>query len=48
MHDCTSEKMTGSGRYYPLPGDVQEINNWERAVNILLENADIDCGRIQF
>ena len=35
-------QMTGSGRYYLLLDEVQEIEGWEKAVNSLLENADTD------
>ncbi len=35
-------RMTDKGRYYLLLDEVQEISNWEKAVNSLLENADTD------
>ncbi len=42
MYNTIKEKMTGSGRYYLLLDEVQEIDGWEKAVNSLLENADTD------
>ncbi len=42
MYHDIQEKMTGSGRYYLLLDEVQEIAGWEKAVNSLLENADTD------
>jgi len=42
MYHGIREKMTGSGRYYLLLDEVQEITGWEKAVNSLLENADTD------
>lgn len=35
-------RMTGGGRYYLLLDEVQEIADWEKAVNSLLEQADTD------
>lgn len=42
MYKAIRERMTGSGRYYLLLDEVQEITGWEKAVNSLLENADTD------
>lgn len=42
MYQEIKEKMTGSGRYYLLLDEVQEINGWEKAVNSLLEDGDTD------
>ncbi|MCM1062123.1 MAG: ATP-binding protein [Eubacterium sp.] len=42
MYNIIKAKMTGSGRYYLLLDEVQEIKGWEKAVNSLLENADTD------
>lgn len=42
MYNSLKVKMTDSGRYYLLLDEVQEIENWEKAVNSLLENADTD------
>ena len=42
MYNGIKEHMTGEGRYYLLLDEVQEINGWEKAVNSLLENANID------
>ena len=42
MYNGIKEHMTGEGRYYLLLDEVQEINSWEKAVNSLLENANID------
>ncbi len=42
MYHGIKVQMTGSGRYYLLLDEVQEIEGWEKAVNSLLENADTD------
>lgn len=42
MYQELKEKMPSGGRYYLLLDEVQEIDNWEKAVNSLLENADVD------
>ena len=42
MHRAIKEQMTEDGRYYLLLDEVQEIDNWEKAVNSLLENANTD------
>lgn len=42
MYRSIKEQMTGSGRYYLLLDEVQEIDGWEKAVNSLLENMDAD------
>lgn len=43
MYRAIKEKITDSGkRYYILLDEVQEINDWEKAVNSLLENANTD------
>lgn len=35
-------KMTDDNRYYLLLDEVQEVEDWERAVNSLLESANVD------
>ena len=42
MYHIIREKMTDEKRYYLLLDEVQEISNWEKAVNSLLEHADTD------
>ncbi|RKI29189.1 ATP-binding protein [bacterium 1xD8-6] len=42
MYNSIKEKMACGGRYYLLLDEVQEITNWEKAVNSLLENFDTD------
>lgn len=42
MYSAIKLRMTGSGRYYLLLDEVQEITGWEKAINSLLENADTD------
>ena len=42
MYNSIMEKMACGGRYYLLLDEVQEITNWEKAVNSLLENFDTD------
>lgn len=42
MYQELKGKMPSGGRYYLLLDEVQEIDNWEKAVNSLLENADVD------
>ena len=42
MYQGIKEQMTDDGRYYLLLDEVQEIDNWEKAVNSLLENANAD------
>ena len=42
MYDGIKGQMTGEGRYYLLLDEVQEIEDWEKAVNSLLENANTD------
>ena len=42
MYNGIKEQMTGNGRYYLLLDEVQEIDDWEKAVNSLLENTDVD------
>ena len=40
MYHGIKEKMVDGGRYYLLLDEVQEITDWEKAVNSLLENAN--------
>lgn len=42
MYNDIKRDMTGSGRYYLLLDEVQEIYGWEKAVNSLLEDFDVD------
>ena len=42
MYNDIKKDMTGSGRYYLLLDEVQEVDGWEKAVNSLLEDADVD------
>ena len=42
MYQGIKEQMTDDGRYYLLLDEVQEIDDWEKAVNSLLENANTD------
>lgn len=42
MYHGIREKMTDSGRYYLLLDEVQEVDGWEKAVNSLLENTNVD------
>lgn len=42
MYNGIKEKMTDGERYYLLLDEVQEIKDWEKAVNALLENSNTD------
>ena len=42
MYNNIKRDMTESGRYYLLLDEVQEIDGWEKAVNSLLEDSDVD------
>lgn len=42
MYNDIKRNMTESGRYYLLLDEVQEIDGWEKAVNSLLEDSDVD------
>ncbi len=42
MYSAIKEKMTDGERYYILLDEIQEIDDWEKAVNSLLENANTD------
>lgn len=42
VYNGIKEYMTDGGRYYLLLDEVQEINGWEKAVNSLLEDMDVD------
>ncbi len=42
MYNDIKKEMTDGGRYYLLLDEVQEIDGWEKAVNSLLEDADVD------
>lgn len=42
MHDELLAAMEGKGRCYLLLDEIQEVTGWERAINSLLENSDVD------
>lgn len=42
MHDDLSDSINGKGRCYLFLDGLQEIDGWEKAVNSLLENQDVD------
>lgn len=42
MDKIIKEKMKDEDRYYLLLDEVQEIQGWEKTVNSLLENANVD------
>lgn len=42
MYQGIKSRMADGGRYYLLLDEVQEIDDWEKAVNSLLEDADTD------
>lgn len=42
MYNGIKQKMTDNRHYYLLLDEVQEIDGWEKAVNSLLENANVD------
>ncbi len=42
MYQGIKEKITDKGRHYLLLDEVQEITDWEKAINSLLEDCDTD------
>lgn len=42
MYLDIKERITDNGYYYLLLDEVQEVENWEKAINSLLENANTD------
>ena len=42
MHDELLAAIEGKGRCYLLLDEIQEVTGWERAINSLLENSDVD------
>ena len=42
MYRGIKSRMADGGRYYLLLDEVQEVEDWEKAVNSLLEDADTD------
>ena len=42
MYEELTAAMEGKGHCYLLLDEIQEIKNWEKAVNSLLENTDAD------
>ena len=42
MYNGIKEKMNDGERYYLLLDEVQEIKDWEKAINSLLENSNTD------
>ena len=42
LYDDIKKRMIDDNRYYLLLDEVQEITNWEKAINSLLENTNAD------
>lgn len=42
MYDDLKKEITGKGRCYLFLDELQEINGWEKVVNNILENEDVD------
>lgn len=42
MYNEIKQEIGGNGKYYLLLDEVQEVEEWERAVNSLLEGFDVD------
>ena len=42
MYDELKAQIHGKGRCYLLLDEIQEVKGWEKAVNSLLEGADVD------
>ena len=42
MYDELVAAIAGKGRCYLLLDELQEVEGWERAMNSLLEGADVD------
>ncbi len=42
MYNDIKKELRGGGKYYLLLDEVQEVDEWERAVNSLLEDFDVD------
>ena len=42
MHDELLAAIEGKGRCYMLLDEIQEVTGWERAINSLLENSNVD------
>lgn len=42
MFDEIKSQMSGQGKYYLLLDEVQEVTGWEKAVNTLLEDMNVD------
>lgn len=42
MYKSIKSKITDSNRYYILLDEVQEVDNWEKAINTLLEDSNCD------
>lgn len=42
MFDEIKTQMSGQGKYYLLLDEVQEVTGWEKAVNTLLEDMNVD------
>jgi len=42
LFEYISEKITGSGRYYIILDEIQEVVNWEKAVNSFLADFNSD------
>ena len=42
MYDGIKKQMNKEGRYYLLLDEVQEVSGWEKAINSLLEDENVD------
>ena len=42
MYDGIKKQMNKGGRYYLLLDEVQEVSGWEKAINSLLEDENVD------
>lgn len=42
LHNYVQERLTGEGRYYILLDEIQEVKQWEKAVNSLISNTNTD------
>lgn len=42
MYDGIKKQMNKKGRYYLLLDEVQEVSGWEKAINSLLEDENVD------
>ncbi len=42
LHQFVSERITTQGKYYLLLDEIQEVQNWEKAINSFLVDFDVD------